>query len=78
MRLDELIIFIIIKRAVRIISQTTSNWDGENVSEYSVLRDCLHKNIQNGMYEATLRKFSKNSNPVSAKMMKKYFDMEFR
>jgi hypothetical protein len=49
------------------------NWDVENVSEYSVLRNCLRKYMQNGKTMLDLTKFRQNFHPVWAKMMTNLF-----
>jgi len=54
------------------------NWDGENVPEYSVLRNCLRKYMQNGKNNAKLRMFSQPARPGWLKMMANDFDVEFR
>jgi hypothetical protein len=49
------------------------NWDVENVSEYSVLRNKLRKYILNGKTLLNLTKFRQNFHPVWAKMMANLF-----
>jgi len=49
------------------------NWDGENISEHSVLRNYLRIHMQNGKTMLNLRKFRQNIHPLLSKMLVKLF-----
>ena len=49
------------------------NWDGENISEHSVLRNYLRIHMQNGKTMLNSRKFRQNIHPLLSKMLVKLF-----
>ncbi len=54
------------------------NQDGENVSEYSILRNYLRKYMQNGKNNAKLNQVPPNSSPGLGENGGKMIDVEFR